>query len=61
MKFIPLLIRVSFSITDHLKSMVKEWNTVNPVIEVVPDPEVEDEENKETEYYSYIIDQDKLI
>jgi len=41
--------------------MVKEWNTVNPVIEVVPDPEVEDEENKETEYYSYIIDQDKLI
>ena len=46
---------------DHLKSMVKEWNTVNPVIEVVPDPEVEDEENKETEYYSYIIDQDKLI
>lgn len=46
---------------DHLKNMVKEWNTVNPVIEVVPDPEEVVEENKEAEYYSYIIDQDSLI
>lgn len=56
-----MLIRVSFSITDHLKNMVKEWNTVNPVIEVVPDPEEAVEENKEAEYYSYIIDQDSLL
>jgi len=46
---------------DHLKNMVKEWNTVNPVIEVVPDPEEVVEENKESEYYSYIIDQDSLL
>lgn len=46
---------------DHLKNMVKEWNTVNPVIEVVPDQEEVVEENKEAEYYSYIIDQDSLI
>lgn len=46
---------------DHLKNMVKEWNTVNPVIEVVPDPEEVVDENKESEYYSYIIDQDSLL
>ncbi len=46
---------------DHLKNMVKEWNTVNPVIEVVPDPEEVVEDNKESEYYSYIIDQDSLL
>lgn len=46
---------------DHLKNMVKEWDTVNPVIEVVPDPEEVVEENKESEYYSYIIDQDSLL
>ena len=31
---------------DHLKNMVKEWNTVNPVIEVVPDPEEVVEEDE---------------
>lgn len=46
---------------DYLKNMVKEWNTVNPVIEVVPDPEEVVDENKESEYYSYIIDQDSLL
>jgi hypothetical protein len=46
---------------DHLKNMVKEWNTVNPAIEVVPDPEEVVDENKESEYYSYIIDQDSLL
>ena len=46
---------------DHLKNMVKEWNTVIPVIEVVPDSEEVVDENKESEYYSYIIDQDSLL